>query len=102
MKLFSPARFLFPIFFLFSDCLQSQDDLFYQAQEGNQKIVTAYSLKNASCGANRLPASLILGRAKKSDLDLCIKAIELTDCMKWNDGYPLSETCVSITTLNFN
>ncbi|EKJ87101.1 hypothetical protein CLV96_2048 [Leptospira meyeri] len=79
-------------------CIQNRDDLFYSPQEGNQKIFESYALKNSSCGANKLPGALVLGRVKIDELKLCFKAIELTDCNTWNtEGY-LPDSCKAIST----
>ncbi|EMJ88520.1 LIC13255 family lipoprotein [Leptospira meyeri] len=79
-------------------CIQNRDDLFYSPQEGNQKIFESYALKNSSCGANKLPGALVLGRVKIDELKLCFKAIELADCNTWNtEGY-LPDSCKAIST----
>ncbi|XDD54403.1 hypothetical protein AB3N62_00910 [Leptospira sp. WS4.C2] len=79
-------------------CIQNRDDLFYSAQEGNQKIFETYTLKNSACGTNKLPGALMLGRVKIDDLKLCFRAIELINCMTWNtEGY-VPDSCKSIGT----
>ncbi|MBM9548397.1 hypothetical protein JWG40_15325 [Leptospira sp. 201903074] len=90
------------ILFVFSGlsfhCIQNRDDLFYSAQEGNQKIFETYALKNSACGTNKLPGALLLGRAKIDDLKLCFRAIELIDCLTWNiEGY-IPDSCKNIGT----
>lgn len=80
-----------------SFCIQSRDDVFYSSVEANQKIFTAYTAKNSGCVGNKTPASFILGRAKISDVNTCIRAIELSSCPDWNrEGY-IPESCQSIT-----
>ncbi|PKA12222.1 hypothetical protein CH372_10160 [Leptospira meyeri] len=99
MKFFDLGIFalLFSIGISFQ-CIQNRDDLFYSGLEGNQKIFETYALKNSSCGANKLPGALVLGRVKIDELKLCFKAIELTDCNTWNtEGY-LPDSCKAIST----
>ncbi|TGL14963.1 LIC13255 family lipoprotein [Leptospira meyeri] len=89
--------FLFSIGITFQ-CIQNRDDLFYSAQEGNQKIFETYTLKNSACGTNKLPGTLMLGRVKIDDLKLCFRAIDLIDCITWNtEGY-IPESCKAIGT----
>ncbi|EOQ96592.1 hypothetical protein LEP1GSC195_3116 [Leptospira wolbachii serovar Codice str. CDC] len=79
-------------------CIQNRDDLFYSAQEGNQKTFETYALKNSACGTNKLPGALLLGRVKIDDLKLCFRAIELIDCVTWNtEGY-VPGSCKAIGT----
>lgn len=79
-------------------CIQNRDDLFYSGKEGNQKIFEAYALKNSACGTNKLPGTLVLGRVKIDELQLCFRAIELIDCATWNkEGY-LPDSCKAINT----
>ncbi|PJZ38438.1 hypothetical protein CH354_04245 [Leptospira levettii] len=83
---------------VFSGCIQHRDDLFYSAQEGNQKIFEKYTLKNSACGSNKLPGALALGRVKIDDANLCFRAIELTTCPAWNtEGYT-PDSCKAIGT----
>ncbi|PJZ83702.1 LIC13255 family lipoprotein [Leptospira harrisiae] len=99
MKLFFHG--IYALFFtigLSFQCIQNRDDLFYSAQEGNQKIFETYTLKNSACGTNKLPGALVLGRVKIDELKLCFKAIELTDCRTWNtEGY-LPDSCKAVST----
>ncbi|TGL44424.1 LIC13255 family lipoprotein [Leptospira perdikensis] len=100
MKLFFQRVWLFPILCtsLPFHCIQNRDDLFYSSREGNQKIFEAYTLKNSACGREKLPGALFLGRVKIDDLKLCIRAIELTNCVTWNtEGY-LPDSCKAIGT----
>lgn len=89
------ATFIYGVLF---QCIQNRDDLFYSAQEGNQKIFETYALKNSACGSNKLPGSLALGRVKIDDAKLCFRAIELTTCPQWiTEGY-IPDSCKVIGT----
>ncbi|WP_108977523.1 LIC13255 family lipoprotein [Leptospira ryugenii] len=77
-------------------CTQNKDEIFYQPAEANAKIVQAYALKDLSCGKSHILKTVFLGRVKISDLNRCIKAIEITSCTAWQADNPTPDSCKRI------
>jgi hypothetical protein len=87
---------LFLFLFVFSECIQNKEDIFYSAPEANAKVFKAYTIKDITCGKSHLVTTILVGRVKVSALDSCIKAIELTPCELWQTNDPTPIRCKSI------
>ncbi|TGN20464.1 LIC13255 family lipoprotein [Leptospira idonii] len=94
MKLFFPLFLCFSLL-LFS-CIDSKDEIYYDGAEANSKIFSAYALKDASCGSNHRITTILFGRVKVTDVNRCISAVNLMDCVAWNVEDPSPLSCKSI------
>jgi hypothetical protein len=80
-------------------CIQNKDDLFYSAAEANSKVFQAYTIKDITCGKAHVVSTVLIGRVKISDLEGCLRAIELTTCVAWQANDPTPNRCRSINYL---
>ncbi len=81
--------------FCFS-CNNTLSSSFYEPLEANVKIAQAFAIKDSACGSSHRITSFILGRAKITNVDACVKAIELLSCVQWNVNDPTPDRCKSI------
>lgn len=77
-------------------CRDSTKDLFYTVSEGNLLVIQAYSLKDSVCGTSHTVTNIIPGKARKTELDMCVEAIKIKDCDSWKISDPTPQQCKGI------
>ncbi|MDZ4728102.1 MAG: hypothetical protein SH817_18260 [Leptospira sp.] len=87
---------IFIFLILLVNCVQNRDEIYYHAGEANSKIFQAFAIKDASCGKSHIITTILLGRVKISDLNRCVKAIEIATCEQWQADNPTPEICKTI------
>lgn len=77
------------------DC---QNTNYYSLEEGNVKILKAYSIKDISCGTSHTVTRYLVGNSNKNDVDSCLSAIYAKSCSEWNVSDPTPKECIGINT----
>ncbi len=93
-SIFSIISILLTIQFL-QNC---QNNNYYSFEEGNLKILRAYSLKDLSCGTSHTVTQYLAGNSNKNEVDSCLSAIYAKDCTQWNVSDPTPRECLGINT----
>lgn len=93
-SIFSIILICLIILFL-QDC---QNTNYYSLEEGNVKILKAYSIKDISCGTSHTVTRYLVGNSYKNDVDSCLSAINAKSCSQWNVSDPTPRECMGINT----
>ena len=68
----------------------------YQPDEANQKIFTAFALKDQLCDTSHSITFPVFLPTHEEEVDLCIWSIFDTSCTKWEEDDPTPDLCLAL------
>ena len=84
------------LFFFVSLC-QNTDSLYYSASRTNALILQAFFAKDAFCGTTHTITNILPGEGRRSEVDTCVEAIKVKDCVAWQASDPAPIQCKDIS-----